>query len=246
MTAMDARRRFAAWCLQVYGYGWYRFDLSWISTAHLGATTADVRVWATPLFEAYIAGAWMLHWTADTVYWVAKPNVHIEMSAQGQRRLHNATGPALESDIENLYFIHGVPVPEFVVVRPDLITLKHIKDEGNAEVRRIMVERYGYEKYLRQSNASLIHSCPEDHAVIGLRTAKLWSIGDITMLDVLNSTPEPDGTTRRYVIPVDGTLYGGLAGKDCLAATASTWRKRGDKTQLAFASPAEYQPAFES
>jgi hypothetical protein len=106
-------------------------------------------------------------------------------------------------------------------------------------------ERYGYERYLRESDARLIDSA-NDHALKGLRTAKLWDINGITMLDVLNSTPEPDGTTKRYVIPVDGSLYGGRAGRELIAASASTWRKRGDKTQLAFARPEDYAPAFES
>jgi pyrimidine operon attenuation protein/uracil phosphoribosyltransferase len=80
----------------------------------------------------------------------------------------------------------------------------------------------------------------------GMQDAKLWKQGDIVMLDLLNSTPEPDGTVKRYVIPVDDTLYGGRAGRECIAASASTWRKRGDRTQLVFASPEAYQPAFES
>lgn len=176
---------------------------------------------------------------------LAKPTVTVEV-ARGRRRLHKENGPALESAIENLYFVHGVLVPAFVVVRPDWITLEHIEKEKNAEVRRIMIDRFGHEKYLRQSNAKLIDSCPEDHPMIGLRTAKLWSIGDMTMLDLLNSTPEPDGTVKRYVIPVDGALYDGLAGRSCHAASASTWRMRGDKTKLAFAKPEDYAPEFES
>jgi hypothetical protein len=188
----------------------------------------------------------MLHWTDDTLYWVAKPTVHVEKSAQGGRRLHNEHYAALESDVENLYFWHGVMVPAFVVVRPDWITLQHIENETNAEVRRILVERYGHERYLRESKAEMVDSCPEDHALIGMRTAKLWRVGDITMLDLLNSTPEPDGSTKRYVIPVDGDRYDGRAGRECIAASASTWRRRGDPTQLVFSRPEGYKQGFES
>jgi hypothetical protein len=168
----------------------------------------------------------------------------------GSHRLHCADGPAVTwADGWGLYAIHGVQVPfkqRHIIDHPEQITLEEINTEANAEIRRIMVERYGYERYLRESDAKLIDSAPTDHPLAGLRTAKLWGIGDIVMLDVLNSTPEPDGTTKRYVIPVDGSLYDGRAGRELLAATASTWRKRGDKTQLAFARPEDYAPAFES
>lgn len=164
-----------------------------------------------------------------------------------QNRPHCDGGPSHQwRDGWSLYHIHGIRVAEQIVMHPESITLEQIKAETNAEVRRIMVERFGHEKYLRASDAKLIDSCGETHKLKGLRTANLWSIGDITMLDVLNSTPEPDGTTKRYVIPVDGTLYDGKAGRSCVAASASTWRKRGDRTQLAFARPEDYAPQFES
>ena len=173
--------------------------------------------------------------------------IHQTRLPNDRYQLHCETGPAVSyPDGWNIYYIHGVAVNEQIVMRPETLTLKQINDEANAEVRRIMVERYGYEKFLRESDAKLVDSCPDDHALKGLRTAKLWHIGEIVMLDVLNSTPEPDGTTKRYVIPVDGTLYGGKAGRSCHAATASTWRKRGDRTQLAFARPEDYAPVFES
>jgi len=238
--------RFTQWCIQAYSWSYWRFELSWIVTTHFGARTDAVRAWSAPLFEAYISGCWFLHWTDDTLYWVAKPTVHVERTAQGVRRMHNDTYAALESDVENLYFLHGVLVPAFVVVRPNWISLKHIEGETNAEVRRVMIERYGYERYLRKSKAALIDSCAEDHPLIGMRTAKLWRIGEITMLDLLNSTPESDGSVKRYVIPIDGDRYDGRAGRECIAASASTWRKRGDPQQLAFPRPEAYAPTFES
>ena len=168
----------------------------------------------------------------------------------GSHRLHRNDGPAVAwPDGWGVYSIHGVQIPfqkRYVVERPELITIDEIHGETNAEVRRIMVERYGHERYLRESHADLLDSCHADHAIVGTRTAKLWRIGDITMLDLLNSTPEPDGSTKRYVIPVDGDRYDGRAGRECIAASASTWRKRGDPTQLVFERPEDYSPSFES
>jgi hypothetical protein len=90
---------------------------------------------------------------------VAKPTVHTEKTAEGRgRRLHNDSYAALESDVQNLYFIHGILVPAFVVVRPDWITIKHIRDEENAEVRRIMIERMGWEKFCSEAKLKVIHT----------------------------------------------------------------------------------------
>jgi hypothetical protein len=173
-----------------------------------------------------------------------RPNI---LKIDEQSRPHSDDSPSHQwRDGWSLYHIHGIRVTEQIVMRPETLTLEQIANESNSEVRRIMIERFGYEKYLRNSNAKLIDSCPVDHPMKGMQDAKLWKQGDIVMLDLLNSTPEPDGTVKRYVIPVDDTLYGGRAGRECIAASASTWRKRGDRTQLVFASPEAYQPAFES
>jgi len=48
-------------------------------------------------------------------------------------------------------------VPAFVVVRPDWITIKHIRDEDNAEVRRVMIERMGWERFCSEAKLKLIH-----------------------------------------------------------------------------------------
>lgn len=195
-------RRFASWCIH-RGWGWWwSWDLSWIATTHLGALQLQSTIpWAQPLFEAYIAGAWILYWTDDTLYWVAKPTIHIEGPAD-RRRLHNDTGPAVESDAENLYFVHGVLVPEFVVVRPDWITTTHITQEPNAEVRRIMLERYGTARYIKDIGATAIDRCDD---------ATLYQValaGDepLTMVEVVNDTPEPDGSFRRFMLRVDPQL----------------------------------------
>jgi hypothetical protein len=64
------------------------------------------------------------------------------------------------------------------------------------------------------------------------------------MVDVLNSTPEPDGTVKRYQLRVDPNAYDGEASRDCLAAVASTWRMPDGS--LAFKRPQDYAPVFES
>jgi hypothetical protein len=130
-----------------------------MATTAIGAhqlQDANVAAWSEPLLDAFLAGAWLLYWTDDTLYWVAKPKVHVERIGAG-RQLHNETSAALESDVENLYFWHGVLVPAFVVVRPDWITIDHIRAEENAEVRRVMIERMGWDAFCGVAKMKLIH-----------------------------------------------------------------------------------------
>ena len=143
-TALTSLKRFAAWCIQTGGWWCWGWELSVYATTYFGARElkhAKVEKWSKPLLEAFVAGAWTLYWTDDTLFWTAKPTVHRDPTP-GTRQLHNENYAALESDVENLYFWHGVLVPAFVVVRPDWITVTHIDSETNAEVRRVMIERY--------------------------------------------------------------------------------------------------------
>jgi hypothetical protein len=162
-------------------------------------------------------------------------------------RLHSESGPSIAyRDGWALYHWHGVAVDPSVIEHPETLTVESIKQESNAEVRRVLIERYGYDRYCTDAELKLIDHCSDAHPLVGLRTAKLFRDGDLVLLDVLNSTPEPDGTVKRYVLPVDPDAYGGRAGKQCLAAMASTWRKQSDPTQLFFKEPEEYAPVAET
>jgi hypothetical protein len=197
--------------------------------------------------DVFKSGAWFMFESGDTWYWVARPTVHMETTPGGVQLLHNATGPALESDIADLYFWHGVLVPAHVILNPIRISVAAIKGTTNAEVRRVLIERYGYERYLRDAKLTLVDTCADDHPLPGLRTARLFrdNQSQVILLDMRNSTPEADGSVKRYVLSVDGNAYNGRAGKECLAAMASTWRRQSDYS-LYFPTPEDYWPMAES
>lgn len=115
-------------------------------------------------------------------------------------RPHSFNGEAAVEfpDGRKEYYWKGVRVPDFVITKPEKITVKDIQKETNAEVRRVMLEKYGFSKYLQNAGAKLI-----DEDEFG----KLWSIdlpGDepLVMCEVLNSTPEPDGSIKTYFLRV--------------------------------------------
>ncbi|HEX5826201.1 MAG TPA: hypothetical protein VFY23_01660 [Candidatus Limnocylindrales bacterium] len=124
-------------------------------------------------------------------------------------RLHAGDGPALAwPDGSEVYAWHGVRVERDVVVAPETITPDAIDRQQNAEVRRVMVERFGPERLLREGGAILV---AEDE------TGRLWrrDLGrgtwmtqrdePLVMVEVRNSTPEPDGSVRTYFLRVPPT-----------------------------------------
>ncbi len=126
-------------------------------------------------------------------------------------RLHSETGHAIRyPDGTGLYFWHGVLVPEYIVLEPKKITLPRIHSELNSEVRRVMMERYGIERFLKNSHADPIHTCYLGtlyNVHFGLMQARGgWVEPDhrewIRLLMVKNSTPEPDGSFKNYFLQV--------------------------------------------
>ena len=188
-------------------------------------------------------------WAPDVLAISDRPEI---MHMDDRGRLHSLTEAALKyRDGWCIHAIHGVRVEPWIVENPERITKAIIDAEQNAEVRRVMTERYGYARYLKDSGADLVHELPDNYFVKGLQGAKLFRKSrpddtDIVMLDVLNSTPEPDGSIKRYAMRIDGRMYDGKAATDCQAAMASTWRDPKDLTKPYFSKPGDYRPAIES
>jgi hypothetical protein len=119
-----------------------------------------------------------------------------------RNRLHFETGPAIAwGDGFGIYAWHGTRVPRQVIEAPESLTAEQITAEQNVEVRRVMIERIGAERYLELAGAKMVSR--DDWGT-------LWRAerpGDSPYLavELLNSTPEPDGSTHRYFIRVPGT-----------------------------------------
>lgn len=234
-ATQEARlERFAAWCVQARGWGWYNWELSWLATTAIGAASLGTPIpWADAIFDAFLAGAWLLYWTKDALYWVAKPTLYLEGTGAA-RRLHREDGPAFVSDVEPLYFWHGVLVPRHVVESPGTITDSEITQEPNAEVRRVMLARYGEARYIEAIGAKPLDR--SDDGYILYRSA-LPDDEDLVMVKVINSTPEPDGTKKPYWLRVHPELRpmlpdGGLGEPQEMTAhnaVASTFGLRGEE-----------------
>ncbi len=117
-----------------------------------------------------------------------------------QNRPHCSDGPFCKwRDGSALYAWHGARVPQWVIEHPEQITPEDIHKEENAEVRRVMLERYGFERFFKENGGTLV-----DEKEVWGQPVKLFSktIMDVTMhyVHVINGTVEPDGTRHEFII----------------------------------------------
>ncbi len=112
-------------------------------------------------------------------------------------RLHSDNSCALQfRDGQTLYSWHGTTVPRDLIESP--VTVGRINTQWNAELRRVMIERYGMVEYLKDSGAIKIN---EDECGV-LYRKEFVDDEPLVMVKVKNSTAEPDGSFRDYFLRV--------------------------------------------
>jgi hypothetical protein len=137
----------------------------------------------------------------------------VGLETDGSGRLHSPDGPAVRyADGWSLWSWRGVRVDQDVIERPETVTVARIEREENVELRRVMVERIGWQRYVQESGLKPIDS-DDWGSLYGKRMP-----GDpepMMVVRVTNSTPEPDGSFKDYFLRVhpecrpvlpDGTL----------------------------------------
>jgi hypothetical protein len=91
------------------------------------------------LFEQAKSAGWYLSYRH--ICMMAERHCVLERDAQGL--LHCLSAPAVRyPDGWSIYAVHGIRVPQYIIERPHEITIERIESEADAEVRRIMIERY--------------------------------------------------------------------------------------------------------
>jgi hypothetical protein len=143
---------------------------------------------------------------ADEIGWIVPHEHHCWLSERHSTlshdaagRLHAANGPALAyPDGWTFYAWKGIPVPADIIERPSSITLERIDQERNIFVRRCMIEIVTPAQFVAMGGASCIN---EDET--GILWHKAWWTGDAwSAVEVINGTPERDGTRRHYFLQV--------------------------------------------
>ena len=128
----------------------------------------------------------------------------VEINRDDRGWLHGEGRAALRyrNGVE-LHFWHGVEMaPEISRADPDSITCLDITKQHTMVNRRILIERLGVERFVRR-HATLMH---EDD------TGRLWAASfhrsrpEWAAVEVVNGTPEPDGSFRHYFLQVPPEL----------------------------------------
>lgn len=244
-TGSDLRQMWHQW-------SWGQTEMYWLGRYRFAIDRVGVKV--TPEQERRLA---IRERIAESCYGVITVNA-VEIAIQHPRvatfdsvgRLHRTDGPALEfADGYAVYSVHGIRLtPELGKAMMDkTLTAQQIRDERNAEVRRVLVTVYNAGdsgRYMRDVGAKVIH---EDVDALGLsrRLLRIDQADDepIIAIEVTNSTPDPDGTRKLYTfrcqpelrpLPIPGIRddYGPAQALTCANAIASTYGFTGPEFQL--------------
>ena len=147
------------------------------------------------LWEFAQAAGWAIPYR--DICFVAERHTTLHRDERG--RLHCEDGPAVAyPDGWQIHAVHGVRVPGWVIDAPERITVETIEAEHNSEIQRVMIERFGWDRYAAEAGAEVV-----DHDE---RWGTLRRRGEMLWLEVVNRSPEPDGTFRRYMLPLDAEL----------------------------------------
>ncbi len=187
----DPSGRFGPWPFRD-DFGQFDVSLAWFD--FVGRFGVDVSQLSPSFDLAKCCGVSVLFW--EWAFISAKPQ-WIHRDEQG--RLHCETGAAVRyPDGFSVFALHGVRVPEKVVIAPASIFISEIESERNTEVRRLMVARYGPERYLMESQAEEMHR--DDFGVLYRKESPFDQ--PLVMVKVVNATPEPDGSFKEFFLRV--------------------------------------------
>lgn len=88
---------------------------------------------------------------------------HLEIHVDEQMRLHNESGPAvLYRDGVKIWAINGIGLTEQIIMAPETLTVKQIDEERNNDVKSIMINRFGWARYIKESGSDLLDYCDND------------------------------------------------------------------------------------
>ncbi|MBA3333955.1 MAG: hypothetical protein H0U30_08190 [Actinobacteria bacterium] len=128
---------------------------------------------------------------------LVRPRMHFDEDG----RLHHWDGsPAAEwPNGKGLYFWHGVEMTERTGRDPDTVTPRQVLAWANAERRRVAMERIGIESFMRALGGTVVQE--DDYGRLW-RTEREIDGEPFVAVEVVNSTPEPDGSFKRYFLRV--------------------------------------------
>jgi hypothetical protein len=189
--------------LQGFRYGAAgQHDLSWLGIYDYIRNVLGLRAETESLL-----GLWQLAtslgWVQPherTCWLVERPNL---LRGDARDRLHSAKGPALRyPDGWSVWLWKGIEVSSWMIEQPEKITLDTIDAERDVQIRRCMIEIMTPQRYVALGGPVRV---AEDET--GILWRKAWWASDAwAAVEVVNATPEPDGTRKHFFLQVPANM----------------------------------------
>jgi hypothetical protein len=129
---------------------WHKYFCGLIGECYVPQAAELLSLWCT----LGRSTGWWLVWR-DMIIACERPR---RQAVDAEGRLHHESGPALLCrDGWPVYAWHGVLIPDYVFERPETISLDMIRRTDSEEIRQVMIERLGWERFLRASGANSRH-----------------------------------------------------------------------------------------
>lgn len=154
------------------------------------------------------------HWCMFTDFFYLPTHIGnrpTHITYDNEWRPHNDHGPSVVyRDGKEFYFIHGEEVPRWLIMKKHKIRPRHIL-RSRLRFRTIMwmIEQYGWERFLKDVHAKHIATD---------KFGRMWRVDNfnrqnpLVVVEVLNGTPEPDGSYKKYFLRVPDSCRTPLSG----------------------------------
>jgi hypothetical protein len=150
------------------------------------------------LWEIARQASWMV--PHEHVCWLLRRPSLVRHDASG--RLHAADGPALRfASGCSVHAWKGVLVPPALIEHPGRIDVRTIEAAHDPQIRRCMIEIMTPQRFIEEGGAYRV--AVDDTGVLWRQR---WRWEAWAAVEVVNGTPEPDGSRKRYFLQVPATV----------------------------------------
>ena len=173
----------------------------WLGAMEYLYDVASLRRHAQPLRGLWTlarSASWIIPHTK--VCWLLEKPELIRQDANG--RLHAADGPALRyRDGCTVYAWKGILLPARIIEQRQNIDVRSIELVTDPQIRRCMIDIMTPQRFIEQGGA---YRVAQDET--GVLWRQRWRWEAWAAVEVVNGTPEPDGTYKRYFLQVPPTV----------------------------------------